>query len=230
MSLIHEFMPDFSLCEVDRVAVSASPEQAWAAVRAMDIYRVPFIRWLFSLRVLPERILARLRGRPMPKVAHSRIEDIVAPGTGFLLLGEKPGQELVVGSIGRFWQPRIEFAKVAPGDFAAFQEPGFGKLTWNLSVQPREGGGSWIGIELRVTAMDAASWTRFRRYWGLIGRFSQAIRRGGLRLLRRELGRVPTARKELLPGDGLLPRARFQRTRWWCGCARTTARARAWPS
>ncbi|MFL5352110.1 hypothetical protein [Archangium sp.] len=212
MSLLHEFMPGYSLREVDRVAVAASPERAWEAVRAIDLYRVPFIRWLFTLRLLPERLIARLRGEPMPKAAHSGIDDIVAPGNGFILLGEKPGHELVVGAAGRFWQPRIEFADVPPERFAAFDGPGFGKLTWNLSVVPREGGGSWIGVELRVTATDAASWARFRRYWWLIGRFSRAIRWGALRRLRRDLGRVPSPRREPLPGDALLPSARFQRT------------------
>jgi hypothetical protein len=212
MSLINEYMPSFSLREIDRMAVAASPERAWSAMRAIDLYRLPFVRWLFDLRLIPERLTARLRGEPLPKATHARIEDIVAPGNGFILLGEKPGHELVVGAIGQFWRTRIPFVDVAPEDFTAFQEPGFGKLTWNLRVEPRQGGGSWLIMELRVTATDAVSWARFRRYWWLIGRFSHAIRRVGLRMLRRELGRVPSVRKELLPGDELLPQPRFQRT------------------
>jgi hypothetical protein len=212
MSLINEYMPEYSLREVERVGVAASPERAWAVVRALDLNRVSFIRWLFALRVLPERLAARLRGERAPSSPHARIEDIVAPGSGFVLLGEEPGRELVVGSIGRFWQTRIDFVAVAPADFTAFQEPGFGKLTWNLRVDPREGGGSWVSIELRVTATDAASWAHFRGYWRLVGRFSRAIRRGGLRLFRRELGRVRSEKRVPQPGDELLPRARLQRT------------------
>lgn len=226
MSLIHEFMPDCSLREVDRVAVAATPEQAWAEVRAIDLSHIPFIRWLFALRLLPERIRERLRGRP-PRRSHSmRIEDIVAPGNGFILLAEEPGRELVVGSIGRFWQPRIDFVEVTPERFTAFEEPDFCKLTWNLRVDPREGGGAWIGVELRVAATDAASWARFRRYWWLIGRFSRAIRRGELHRLRRELGPVRSEKQVALPGDELLPKARLQRTH-----ARTldAPPSRVWP-
>ncbi|QAT85770.1 hypothetical protein EJ065_4213 [Corallococcus coralloides] len=194
MTLIHQFMPDCALREVDRVATTASPERAWAAVRAMDLHDVPFIRWLFALRLLPERILARLRGRPVRRSPHMRIDDIVAPGNGFLLLGEETGREQVVGAIGRFWRPSIDFVGVTPGDFTAFSEPGFGKLAWNVRVEPREAGGAWLGVELRVTATDAASWRRFRRYWWLIGRFSRIIRRSELRRLRRQLDREKSLR------------------------------------
>ncbi|NMO20177.1 SRPBCC family protein [Pyxidicoccus fallax] len=226
MSLIHEFMPGCSLREVDRVAVAATPERAWAAVRAIDLSHIPFIRWLFALRLLPQRIRGRLRGGPPPRSHTMRIEDIVAPGNGFVLLGEEPGRELVVGSIGRFWQPRIDFVEVTPERFTAFEQPGFGKLTWNLRVDPREGGGSWIGVELRVTATDAASWARFRRYWWLIGRFSRAIRKGELHRLRRELGPARSERQVALPGDELIPMARLQRTH-----ARTldAPPSRVWP-
>ncbi|WP_375745230.1 hypothetical protein NR800_10765 [Corallococcus interemptor] len=189
MTLIHQFMPDCALREVDRVPTAASPEKAWAAVRAMDLHDVPFIRWLFALRLLPERILARLRGRPVRKSPHMRIDDIVAPGNGFLALAEAPGCEKVIGAIGRFWRPRIDFVRVTPGSFTAFSEPGFGKLAWNIWVEPREGGGAWLGVELRVTATDAASWRRFRRYWWLIGRFSRLIRRSELRRIQRQLDR-----------------------------------------
>ncbi|MGE6759829.1 hypothetical protein ACQKGO_17565 [Corallococcus interemptor] len=190
MTLIHQFMPDCDLREVDGVATTASPERTWAAVRAMDLNDVPFIRWLFALRLLPERVLARLRGTSVRRPPRMRIEDIVAPGNGFLLLAEEPGRELVIGAIGRFWRPRIDFVGVTPGDFTSFSNPGFGKLTWNLRVDPRDGGGARLGVELRVTATDAASWKRFRRYWWLIGRFSRAIRRSELHRLRRQLERA----------------------------------------
>ncbi len=205
-------MPSYKLRQVDRVAVRADPSDAWAAARELDLYRLAFVRRLFALRTALDRIAARLRGRDAAMLQHSRIDDIVAPGTRWLLLGEDPGHEIAVGSAGRFWQSHIDYADLRPPDFRAFDAPGFGKVAWSLRVDPRMGGGSWITIELRVGTTDKRSWRRFRRYWALIRPFSHAIRRGALRLLERELGAVGKEEALALAGDALLPGARFQRT------------------
>jgi hypothetical protein len=139
------------------------------------------------------------------------IDDITGAGSGFVLLGEEPGREVVVGAIGKFWQPAIEYASVRPADFAVFDRPGFGKLAWCIRVDPREGGGSWVGFELRVGATDAASLARFKRYWWIIGRFSHAIRRRFLGRLVAELGPAVGDERRTLEGDDLLM-ARLQRT------------------
>jgi hypothetical protein len=210
-SLIASFMPAFSIRQVDRVAVAASPGHAYAAARTLDMSQVAFVRWLFQLRILPDRIAARFRGRPYLPMRSSGIDDITRPGSGFRLLGEEPWREVVVGAIGKFWQPAIEYASVAPVDFAAFDRPGFGKLAWCIRVDPRESGGSWVGFELRVGATDATSLVRFKRYWWIIGRFSHAIRRRFLGKLVEELGPAVADERRKLEGDDLLM-ARFQRT------------------
>jgi hypothetical protein len=210
--LIAAFMPRCSLRQVDRVAVAAPPEHAYALARGLDMGRVGAVRALFALRVLPDRITARARRRPRPAPLSLRIDDITRAGTGFMLLAEAPGREVVVGSAGKFWRPTIAYAPVTPATFAAFEEAGFGKLAWCIRVDPRDVGGSWIAVELRVGATDAASLARFRRYWRLVGPFSHAIRRAMLRALRRELGGVVEDDRRALPGDDLLPEAGFQRT------------------
>jgi hypothetical protein len=210
--LIAAFMPRWSLRQVDRVAVAAPPERAYALARGLDMSRVGAVRALFALRVLPDRIAAGAGRRSNPAPSSLRIDDIVRPGSGFLLLAEAPGREVVVGSVGTFWRPNIAYAAVTPANFTAFEEAGFGKLAWNIRVDPRDDGGSWITVELRVGATDAASLARFRRYWKLVGPFSHAIRRAMLRMLRRELGAAPPDDRRALPGDEALPEARFQRT------------------
>ena len=210
MSLIHQLMPRWRLRQVDHVAVAADPVRAFEAVRAVDLYQVPIARWLFSLRLLPRRIAVRVRGEAAPLAPTASIDQITAPGSGFHLLAEGP-RELVVGSVGRFWQTSIDFADVTPTTFAGFAEPGWGKLIWSLSVAPR-GTGSWITIDLRVDATDDASWSKFTRYWRLIGPFSHLIRHGALRLFERELGAAPPDDARELAGDEILPEARAQLT------------------
>jgi hypothetical protein len=57
MALLDSFLPTSEVHEVDHVAVRASPEATWSAVRAVDLYRIPFVRDLFAIRLLPDRIV-----------------------------------------------------------------------------------------------------------------------------------------------------------------------------
>lgn len=204
-------MPSFRLRQVDRIPVDASVADAWAVARGFDLFRVSFFRRLVGLRVLPDRARARLRGRSERVPSHARIDDLAKPGSGFRLLHEDPGREIVVGSVGKFWQPNIEWGHVPPAVFAAYAEPGWGKLAWNLRVDPREGG-AWITCDLRVTTADDASWTRFRRYFRVIGPFSRAIRRAVLRRIAADLGGVAKLLPAAVAGDDILPEARLVRT------------------
>src|SRR3974390_1207348 len=108
-SLLARYMPRFSLRQVDRVAVVASPEDTYAAARGIDLYQLPLVRLLFRLRTLPDRLGARLRGEGSKPDATAYIDDIVRPPSGFFLLGETAGTEVAIGAVGKFWLPTIEF-------------------------------------------------------------------------------------------------------------------------
>jgi len=208
--MIAKFLPVPSLREVDHVAVAAAPGKAWPAARAVDLARMPFVRFLFEARVLPDRARALLRGLEQPALESIGVESVEkSEGPGFMILGEEPGREVVVGAVGRFWKPRIEWADITPDQFAGFAQPGWGKVAWCIRVDPREAGGSWITFEVRVGATDAASLGKFKPYWRLIGRFSRAIRRSALKRVARELGEAPLAP---VAGGDLLKEARFDRT------------------
>ncbi len=210
---ISQFLPRPRLRQVDRVAVAASPAEAWRVVRAMDFYDLPLVRALFQARLAPERVGARLRGRHAASTPRTMpIDAIVAPGSAFHLLSETPGHELVVGAIGRFWEPSIRFVETSPATFAAFGAAGFGKVAWSLEVHPRSDGGSWIGVDLRVETTDADAWRRFVPYWAFIGRFSHLIRKVLLRSLVKQLGRAAPDGARALPGDERLASAAVSNT------------------
>jgi hypothetical protein len=210
--LIDEFLPTSGIHELDRIAVVAEPGQAYSTVRSFDLLRIPFVRRAASLKALPERLASLARGGA-PTVRACRLDDLVRHGTGLVLLGEDDRREIVAGAIAKLWPSRVEFAAVSPRGFTRFREPGYVKLAFALRCDPRQHGGTWITLDARIGATDRATLDDVRRRWIVLRRVSERIRRGFRELVDRDLGAVKLDDDSLpLPGDEILPRARFQRT------------------
>jgi hypothetical protein len=177
--LIDDVLPDFDADEVHSLWVPAAPTEAYEAVKAVTAREVRLFGPLMRLRTF---------GRS------GRVFDPRAPllgemlKIGFMPLGERPGEEIVVGAIGRFWSPLGNRPRVVE-DFAAFAEPGYAKAALNFTVTP-EGEGSRITTETRIAGTDAEATRKFRRYWLLIRLGSGAIRRSWLKAIRRRLIRA----------------------------------------
>jgi len=189
VTALDRLLPSPRLVEVHHADVAAAPARAWEAVRHGDLADAPAARALFFLRTLFER--AAGGGTPALAV---RIDDLRStPGApGFQRLVETPGAEVAVGAIGKVWRLRIPFVHVADADaYARFDARGFVKVAWAIRVAPRDGGGSRVEVEVRVTATDEASWRKFRWYFAVVGPFSRLIRRGLLSGLRTHAMPVP---------------------------------------
>ena len=94
---------------------------------------------LGALRMLPEIVGHLLHGERRPNPPESmRLRDLPSIPMhegGWILLGERRGQELALGLVGKFWRPSIESPRIATADeFREFDEPGFAKTVYDLSV------------------------------------------------------------------------------------------------
>jgi hypothetical protein len=225
MSLLDHVAPAPALVEVDEVDLATSPAQAWAAVRHGDLGESPLVRALFAVRTLPDR----LAHRDAPDLT-LRIDDLKSSTEhpGFQVLAEEDGREVVIGAIGKVWHLEIPFVHVPHAEaFRAFTEPGFVKVAWAIRVAPLGEGDTRLTIEVRVDATDADSWTKFRRYFAVVGPGSHFIRKSILASLARRFGK-PASREETraLPGDELLPDAGAQFTH---GVTIAAAPSAIWP-
>ena len=182
--LIDEVMPRYDFREVHDCFVPAEPERAYAAAKTVPAAEIRLLGPLMAIRSLPATIARRraLRpsGRPVPV-----LDQFLR--AGFVLLGERPGSELVAGAVGKFWslsgnQP-LEAVRTRE-DFVGFSDPGYAKAVFNLAVSP-EGSGSRVTTETRIAGTDPTATKIFRRYWIVIRLPSGAIRRSWLNAIRR---------------------------------------------
>lgn len=212
MSLISQCMPEFSLRHVQRIAVDADPERAYVGVRAVDLGEVPIVHRYLRLRSMPKRVRAWWRGKRRPRPDTARISDLIERFPGLHVVGENPREEIVIGAIGKFWQPTRELERVHASAFCTFAEPGFGKLALALRVAPREFGGTWITMELRGQGTDAVAEKHMQRAWKVIGRIARAVCTEILQRLAADLGPLVEDENLRLPGDALMQDPLFQTT------------------
>ena len=168
--LIDEFLPHYDVVEHHQIDVEAPVDRAYRAVKELDLARSPIVLALLFARGLPHLFTGAVK----PK-RRLRLDDIVE--SGFVVLGEEPDRELVLGIVGKFWQLSSGVLRIEPDEFTGFDTPGYAKAAWNLVVSARPGGGSRVETETRVVCTDDGARRLFSRYWWLIGRFSALIRR-----------------------------------------------------
>ena len=196
--LIDRYLPRYDFVTSHAEILRASPEQCYRAVREVDLLRDPIIRALLTLRSLPLQLANRLSRRVRTPVSAAqptfRLDDMLA--LGWMLLSEDPGGELVFGQISRPWKPVAASSEppASPATFADFATDGFAKIVFGLRVARYGASSSILTMETRVALTDSGSRGRFRRYWMVIGPFSDLIRRMALRLVAAELDRAAAGR------------------------------------
>jgi hypothetical protein len=108
-------------------------------------------------------------------------------GTGFVILDDVPGEELVIGVAGRFWRPNgARCFDLTAGDFGGFCHPRYAKATWNFRLRTESPECTVLSTETRIKCFGRAALWKFRVYWSLIGPFSGLMRKTILKQVKTE--------------------------------------------
>jgi hypothetical protein len=133
--------------------------------------RRPVVALLGALRAVPEIVSHLLHGESPPQAPKQlRLRDttqIPLGEGGWVLLGERPRDEIALGLVGKFWRPVIAFAKVSAEGFRDFAEPGYAKTIYSLSVRAVDDRRTLLSGVMRTATTDAQARIWFRRYWTL---------------------------------------------------------------
>ena len=190
--LIDRFLPCFDVTLIEHVVVDADLETTWRAVQDLDLMRVhtPLMDAAMFVRGVPAAVARRFGGAgPAEPPAELKLFGMGSGLPGWLFLGEAPGREVVLGAIGRFWQPDIQWYQVAgmtPEEFAGFTEPDWGRIAAGFSLRPYGQARTLISYEARTATADPASARRFARYWWLVRPFVRTIMQATLSTIRED--------------------------------------------
>ncbi len=177
---LDEFVPVWRFSEAHTIRVQAPREKVYQALKEVRAGEIRLFRTLTWIRRF---------GRPGPESILNAPENMpileVATRTGFLLLAEEPGREIVLGTLvvaPPGWRLK---GKPTPEGFKTLKEPGFALAAMNFRLEDAGPGETIVTTETRVYATDATSRHIFARYWRVIYPGSALIRRMWLRAVKK---------------------------------------------
>jgi hypothetical protein len=180
--ILDELAPTWDVRSYHSVWIACEPGHVYQTVRTADLGGSWPVRLLMAIRGGPAAIVMWLRGY-RPSLAHG--SGLRTPGgAAFTLVAEKPGEELVLGLMGRFWTLNGGLVRAGPEEFRKPALPGLAQAFWNFRVLPSSNG-TELSTETRVRCGDAATRRRFLRYWRIVQPGSGWIRWSILRQVRR---------------------------------------------
>ncbi len=127
---LDEFAPVYQFNEVHRIHVRAPRDRVYRAIKAVMADEILFFRTLTWFRRFgrrgPQSILNAPERLPLLEVATR---------PSFLVLGEDPGREIVVGTVVLAPAGVRPKAQATPEQFKALDGPGFAKAMMNFRVE-----------------------------------------------------------------------------------------------
>ena len=193
--LLDKYMPEYDFTEVHTVKINSSAEAAYKAMQNTTLKEIHwFVRLLFNLRALPEKLAGR-KENPLSSVAlpddKSLLDQML--NNNFIKIEEQAQREIVFGlvvpgSIGRVWKESsgqiLKFPDAAT--FLAFNNPDFLHVIANFSINDApEPGYVVVRTESRTRGLSEKARRKFRPYWLIIRPWSGLIRRLWLKAIKR---------------------------------------------
>jgi hypothetical protein len=171
--LVDDFLPTYDVSDAVATLVAADLPTTWEALMETDLIEVgrrrPLVGLLGAVRMLPDVVSHMLHGElPEPPPPHLGLRELTSlpmDDGGWVLLGERPRDEIALGLVGRFWRPVIEFATVPADRFRDFAKPGYAKTVYSLSVRSIDPHRTLLSGVMRTATTDEHARRWFRRYW-----------------------------------------------------------------
>ena len=172
---LNQAMPRFDVQAKHEILINAPATDVYSVLKTTNLSRSFIIRallWLRSAGNAPKRLcLQQFWERD------------------FLLLEDRPNQEIILGLVGRFWIPRPDLIRIPPADFASYSNPRYGKVGFNFAITT-QGSQTLLTTQTRILCTSPQTRRLFRLYWTVVGPFSGLIRKEMLRLIKADAERL----------------------------------------
>jgi hypothetical protein len=169
-SWLYFYLPKAEFVGEVSVDIHAPASAIFDALKSVTVDDMPLAKWIATFRYLPSKLRGEVGGRIAPDYANATEPFLMTLQTeaGNIILAEDPGQELVIGAIGKFHnlfdQQMVQLA--APKEFLTFNDPQYQKLAMGIRVNPLgDHSGYRLTLTHRTHALSQAARWKFALYW-----------------------------------------------------------------
>jgi hypothetical protein len=151
--LLDDYLPEFDVRTSYAARIAASPARVYTSLWTANFDHWGVTRALYAVRTLPS-FPAR------PRETWRRLRDELFPqrftldgmlSEGFALLGERPGEEFVLGTVGRFWACPWRTVRNQPSSIPCTGT--FGNRKGGMELRSGYTGGRRHGVEDRDSSI-----------------------------------------------------------------------------
>ncbi len=175
--MIDTFLPRYDFSASYQTVIKAPPLVVYRRIQVLDLSELRVLRFLMALRTGK-----RVRRDRAPRDLRQRMQ-----GSGFVILGEAPDNEIVIGVAGKFWRPDGgRCFDLTAEDFASFSRSGYAKAAWNFKLSAQTVESTILSTETRIQCFGRPALWKFRIYWSAVGPFSGLIRKAMLQKVKME--------------------------------------------
>jgi len=203
------FLPDDDVRLVRSVAVDAPADEVYEAIRPAQIGDDQLLAAATWLRELPQMALSFLQSGDREPIAPDTTVGDLLDHPACVPLAEDAGREIVVGAVGRFWNPLELVEGLTPEEFRADMGSG-AKGVVSLSIHERHGDNGLLVLEARARGLNETGRQRLTRWTGFVKPVLGLLARRVLDVIRTDAedgrsARVPTPTPtEVEAASGLL--------------------------
>ncbi len=169
-ALIDEYLPTYDFKTTQGLIINGSTAKVYQALQSVNLLSS---RW--------NRLLFRLRGM---STGPATLSDLTRKG--FITLGRRKNQELLLGIVGKFWRPSGFLQKLSPEAFKAFQTEGFAKAAWEFHLNYLSPQETYLSTQTRIQCYGKNALRWFSIYWKTIEPFSSFTRKEILRTVEKQ--------------------------------------------
>jgi hypothetical protein len=182
-SRIDEFLPIHDVSASYKIRINAPASVVYQRLLHLDFNELWVLRLLMTIRSGKRPPRNRVSGN-LPR----RLQ-----GTGFVILDDVPGEELVIGIAGKFSRPDGgRCLDLTARDFGGFARAGYAKAAWNFRLRTESSKWTVLSTETRIKCFGRAALWKFRIYWSLVGPFSGLMRKAILKRVKTEAESILT--------------------------------------
>jgi len=179
---ITSFLPDPDESVTEHTIVDADAERTYAAIGRAEISGDRLLVLLGGVTGFADR-LAGASVRPRT------LDELLGPELGFVSLADEPGTARIVGLAARYNPFDRGVARLAPEQFASFDEPEHLKAVVAFSLHPQDGGRTLLSCEMLIRATDDDTRSTLHTAWFVVGAGLRTLVRRLLELIKDEAER-----------------------------------------